>query len=294
MKTESRRQGNRVWAAVLTCVLAMTVLFAVQAKPVRADETGVWPFQDVAVMEGDWVYESVSYVYNRHIMTGLDARYFGTESLLARAQFAVILYRMNGKPPVVYEERFPDVKEGTWYSDAVLWANSVGIVNGYEDGNFGPADVITREQMLVMMYRYAKYMQYDTSLTADLSGYPDALAVSDWAWEAMRWAVGSGVIHGDGGYLNPQGTVNRVVCATIIMNFLETYDPLEPEQTPEPEVEPTPEPEVEPTPEPEVEPTPEPTPEQTPEESIPDLQPDTDESEEAEKTNDAVSQNEWP
>lgn len=191
------------------------------------------PFVALAWMEfkdmvpGAWYTNAVKYVYNKGIMTGLTANNFGASDSLARAQFAVILYRMNGSPAVEYAPTFPDVPKGQWYTDAVLWANRNGIVNGYSDsGLFGTSDRINREQMAVMMYRYANGKGYDTSKSADFSSFADASKVNTFAKEAMSWAVGNGIITGknQGTLLDPQGNASRAECATIIMRFMEKYE----------------------------------------------------------------------
>ena len=112
-----------------------------------------------------------------------------------------------------------------WYTSPILWAAKEGVVTGYENGNFGPADRITREQMAVMMYRYANAKGYDTEYKADFSRYQDSVYVSSFAQDAMCWAVGNGIITGTdhGTRLNPQGYANRAECATIIMRFCEMY-----------------------------------------------------------------------
>lgn len=182
------------------------------------------PFTDVP--SDAWFYDSVKYVYDNGLMTGLNDTTFGPAESLARAQFAVILHRMNGEPKVEYSNRFLDVPDNQWFTDAILWANDIGVVNGYTDtGLFGTSDMINREQMAVMMYRYANYMKYDTSQKADFSKFQDADSVNQFAREAMEWAVGSGIITGtDGGTkINPQGNANRAECATIIMRFCEKY-----------------------------------------------------------------------
>lgn len=190
---------------------------------VQGDFKGDVPFSDVP--RGAWFFESVKYVHRNWLMTGLDNSQFGPGQNLARAQFAVILYRMNGEPSVAYTPKFHDVGAGLWYTDAILWASGQGVVTGYSNGNFGPGDYINREQMAVMMYRYAQQKGYNTSTQTDISGYPDAAYVSDFAVEAMRWAVGTGIITGtdNGTRLNPQGNANRAECATIIMRFCERY-----------------------------------------------------------------------
>lgn len=181
-------------------------------------------YKDVG--NGDWYYDYVYYVFSKGLMTGLNEEYFGPSQTLARAQFAVILYRMNNSPAVTYTAKFPDVAEGIWYTDAILWASGTGVVTGYTStGMFGPGDNINREQMAVMMYRYANYMGYDVSEKADFSKFKDASKVSAYAQEAMSWAVGIGIITGkdNGTAIDPQGNANRAECATIIMRFRNKY-----------------------------------------------------------------------
>ncbi len=184
----------------------------------------VLPFTDVP--RGEWYYESVAYVNANGLMTGLTPTLFGPNETLARAQFAVILHRMNDTPDVVYKKTFSDVADNIWYTDGILWASSTGVVNGYSTGAFGPDDNISREQMAVMMYRYANYKKYDTSLKADYNQFRDASKVSSFATEAIRWAVGNGIINGknNGTLIDPQGNATRGECATIIMRFVELYE----------------------------------------------------------------------
>ncbi len=173
-----------------------------------------------------WYYDYVKYVYDRGLMTGLNENDFGAVQSLARAQFAVILYRMEGEPKVEYKDVFPDVADGQWYTDAIMWANQAGIVTGYTDsGLFGFADDINREQMAVMMHRYAEYKGFDISKKADFNAFSDAASVNEFADEAMQWAVGTGIISGkdEGTRIDPQGDAARAECATIIQRFVTAY-----------------------------------------------------------------------
>jgi len=177
------------------------------------------PFTDVR--SGAWYYNYIQYVYDHKIMTGLSSTIFGPENSLPRAQFAVILYRMEGSPAVAYSPKFPDVSKGAFYASAVLWASEKGIVSGYGNGKFGPADVITREQIMAMMYRYAVNCKgYDMSEVNDLSSFPDRAKVSSFAVSAVMWAVGAGLVSGDHNNINPQGSATRAQCAAIIVRFL--------------------------------------------------------------------------
>lgn len=184
------------------------------------------PFTDVS--KDLWYYESIKYVYVHGMMTGRDETTFSPDRNLTRAEFSKILYRIAGEPEVEYKDIFPDVREGLWYTDGILWAYEEGIVTGHGDGTFRPEDNITREQMALMMYRYAISKDYDVKERADYSDYVDADKVSSYAEEAMSWAVGNGIITGkdkeEGKLLDPQGKATRAECATIIMRFCEKYD----------------------------------------------------------------------
>ncbi len=184
-----------------------------------------FPFKDVT--EDDWYYEAVDFVRRSNLMNGQDKKTFGPAGMLTRAQFAMILYRMSGAPKIEYTEKFSDVPKNEWFAKAVLWVDRVGIAGGYSGTDmFGPNDNISREQMAVMMYRYAGYKNYDTGLRADISPYEDASAVSDYAADAMKWAVGSGILTGknNGAILEPQGLAMRCECAMIIMRFVKKYE----------------------------------------------------------------------
>lgn len=199
----------------------------------EGEDTGKMLYWDVK--PEDWYYDAAEYAFYNNIMTGLRTTQFGPSENLARAQFATILHRIQGTPEVEYTERFPDVTMGQFYTGAVLWASQkdVNIITGYEDsGLFGPSDYITREQLVTMMYRYAKFVKADTSITSELTGFADADKVNEFAAEAMKWAVGTGMIKGDNGLLNPGGNANRAECATIIMRFIQYLEkhPAEPDQ----------------------------------------------------------------
>lgn len=180
------------------------------------------PFEDVPT--DAWFYRAVVSMYSNEIMTGLTENIFGPGEELSRGQFATILYRMTGAPAVPYAPVFSDVPDDdAFYKDAAIWACAVDVITGYEDGRFGPSDLITREQMATIMYRYAEGMGIDVSARVDLSAYPNGGSVSPFAVEAMSWAVAVGLISGEGadGSLNPQGNASRAVCATIIMRFID-------------------------------------------------------------------------
>ena len=177
------------------------------------------PFVDVA--EGDWFYDAVVYAYQNELMDGVGGNRFAPNSETTRAQLVTILYRLEGQPAVSGDLPFTDVEAGIWYTDAILWAAQNGIVNGVTDTTFAPGDEITRQQLVTILYRYAEAKGYDVSASADLSGYPDADQVQDYAQPAMAWAVAEGIVEGMDGTLKPAGNASRAQIATILMRFCE-------------------------------------------------------------------------
>ena len=180
------------------------------------------PFTDVK--GADWFYNYVESTYWTGLMTGKTESTFAPNEKLARAQFALILYRMEGSPEVNTDKAAFADAGADWYKDAVIWASQNGIITGYSDtGLFGPADPITREQMATIMYRYTKYKQWPVDQTTELSAYPDASKVSSFAQNSVAWAVANGIISGNNGNLDPQGSAVRAQAATIITRFIDAY-----------------------------------------------------------------------
>ena len=181
------------------------------------------PFEDVA--EGAWYEDSVAYVSGAGLMVGTSEDNFSPTMEANRAMMAAILYRMAGSPAVNGENPFADVPDGTWYTDAVIWAAENGIVAGYDANTFGPTRGITREQMAAMFYRFAKYMGYDTSASADLSAFEDADQISNYAKTAMSWANAEGLIVGmSADRLAPKATTQRAQMAAMIMRFCQKFE----------------------------------------------------------------------
>ena len=170
-----------------------------------------------------WYHSAVDYAVENQLMNGVSETKFDPNGSTTRAMLATILYRMEKSPKVTGENPFTDVKAGQWYTDAVIWANAKGIVEGYGGGKFGPMDTLTREQFAAMLQRYARYKDYNVGKTADLSGYADAKQISPWAKAAMQWANAEGLITGRSETtLVPKGSATRAETATILMRFQET------------------------------------------------------------------------
>ena len=166
------------------------------------------------VPEDAWYADAVEFAASHELFAGTD-KGFEPAAPMTRAMLAAVLYRLEdatakGTNP------FADVPDGTWYTDAVTWASAEGIVAGTDKG-FEPNANITREQIAAMLYRYAKAIGLDMSASAELGAFPDGGDVADWASEAMRWAVGVGLFHGNAdGSLNPKGDATRAEVATLL------------------------------------------------------------------------------
>ena len=183
------------------------------------------PFVDVP--ENTWYRDAVSYVYRNGLMNGTSATTFTPGGSMTRGMLVTVLWRIDGAVPVSNEERvcFEDIG-GAWYTDAVAWAYSNGIVNGVSATRFEPNRIITRQEAVTIFHRYC----VDTSLmsagsTAELNGFADKDSVQAWAGDAFVWAVSTGLIEGSvsGGkvYLNPNDHLNRAQAAILLQRCVE-------------------------------------------------------------------------
>lgn len=176
------------------------------------------PFTDVS--ESDWFYEDVMFVFANGLMIGTSDTTFSPEISTSRAMIVVTLWRMEGEPAAKGANPFTDVENGAWYTEAITWANENGIAVGYGNGCFQPETPVTREQLAAFFYRYAEYKGYDITITGSLDRFNDKENVSDWAKEAMAWAVGYGLIGGKGNnMLDPQGEATRAEFAAMLQRF---------------------------------------------------------------------------
>ena len=174
------------------------------------------PFNDVAYTS--WYYDAVKFVYDKGIMDGVSYYRFAPDATITRGMVVTMLWRMAGEP---YEAAagFTDVAAGRYYTTAVAWAAKNGIVEGMTSTTFAPDQAITREQLASILYRYAKWLGF-SGYGSDISGYTDAGKVSSYAYDAMSWAVRSGVVTGTSArVLDPQGTASRAAAAQMFMNF---------------------------------------------------------------------------
>ena len=177
-----------------------------------------WPFVDV--VQGDWYYDAVKYVYEHSIMVGMSGTTFEPETSLNRGMVVQMLYNLEGKPAVTSENPFTDVHSTQWWYDAVRWGAANEVVAGYGDGKFLPEQNISRQEFAQMLYNYAKYKGYDLTAAGDLSKFPDGDETASWAKTALSWANGFELINGfEDETLRPQATTTRAQAASILMKF---------------------------------------------------------------------------
>ncbi|MBC8536407.1 S-layer homology domain-containing protein [Feifania hominis] len=172
------------------------------------------------VREGDWFESNVAFAVARGLFQGVSETQFAPNDPMTRAMFVTVVHRLEGLP-AGGEGRFDDVPAETWYFEAVNWAAENGIVDGKGDG-FLPEDFITRQELAVMMFRYANTLGMDRSESAELSRFSDGEKTADWAREAMQWAVGSWLVTGrEGAVLDPTGTASRAEVATMLQRLIQ-------------------------------------------------------------------------
>ena len=189
-------------------------------KPVTEEEVKKLPFKDVT--DSDWYYEAVQFVYEKGIMVGTSDVTFAPSQTITRAMVVTMLHRMEGKPLTNNKITFKDVEDGTWYTEAIRWANKAGIVSGYSEDTFGTNDAITREQMLVILYRYAMYKKIDVKLDKDAEkmAFNDNDKIADWVRPAAEWAYANGIVKGANTYLMPKDNATRAMTASMFQSFI--------------------------------------------------------------------------
>ena len=178
----------------------------------------ILPFDDIS--QSAWYYGAVEYVYSNDMMQGTSATTFSPEVEMSRGMIATVLYRLENTPALTDNISFSDVGRNEWYTDAIQWAAENNIMSGYGNNQFGPMDSVTREQLALILYNYTASKGISVTTAGDLSSFRDAQNTSDWAEEAISWAVGVGLLSGKGnGILDPTGTATRAEVAQILMNY---------------------------------------------------------------------------
>ena len=202
---------------------------------VKDSVSNIRDYSDVS--ENDWFFDSVDFVSDQSIMSGVGNDMFAPNSTCTRAMMAAILWKMHGSETPTLHSPFNDLT-ADWYKNAVIWAAQNGIANGISDKGFAPDLNVTREQFATFLYRYAQFkegvLKQDEETPVftpahlefvvsdvDISGFGDSEAVSDYAQDAVKWAVEKGIISGTPeGNIDPQGTATRAEIATMIARYL--------------------------------------------------------------------------
>ena len=234
---------KKLFALILCIVMCVTAAISTNALFYEKVDTNDHVDISSTVLQ-DWYKDAYKFVTSQSIMsesyTGHKELYedadfyfyyyfdfYGSRSI-TRSEIVTILSRYNGSYdslPIFISanhtcESFVDVPDGQWYTSSAQWAFENGIVNGVGGAYFAPERTITREEFAAMLYRYTEYLEVDTSARVDYSDFADSESVSDWAHDAMSWAVAEGLINGKPGkLLAPQDTITRAEVATVIYRF---------------------------------------------------------------------------
>ena len=175
-------------------------------------------FKDIERVES-WAGDAIEFTSARELFSGTGNNNFQPDGKMSRGALVTLLYRLSYEPdaPAL---KFGDVDESSIYADAVAWADSNSIVSGYGNGTFMPDNVITREQLVTLIYQYAQFKGVVKPNTGNINSFTDADKVSNYAKEAMAWAIGAGIVSGQGdNTLNPTGSTTRAQTAVILMKL---------------------------------------------------------------------------
>ncbi len=178
------------------------------------------PFNDVFL--SDWFYEDVYGVYETGLMNGVSETMFAPEESLTRGMFVTVLYRAEGEPQTG-ENHFADVSSTDYFAKAVSWAKETGLVLGISETEFAPQTIISREQMVTILYRYARYKTMDVSVgeSTNILSYEDFMHIAEYAIPAMQWACGEGLLYHENGSLEPKENAKRAQVAMALNKLME-------------------------------------------------------------------------
>lgn len=204
---------------ILSLILALVTAMSMAAAPASAGE-GESPYRDVKTSR--WSFSDIMYATENGLMNGVADGVFSPAGTMTRAMVVTVLWRMQGEPEVGYSPVFSDVKDGKWYTGAVIWASKNGVVNGVGGGKFAPSDTVTREQLAAIIMRYAPIEYIIPEENADITGYADYGKVHSFAKGAMSWANAVGLIKGvTNTTLSPRSGATREQFAAILRRFRE-------------------------------------------------------------------------
>ena len=186
-------------------------------------ETSLNKYDDL-VSDSEYA-DAAEFVIEKGIMSGVNEKEFAPEVAASRAMAVTSLWKAEGSPVVNYVVSFEDVDAESWYGEAVRWAASTGIINGYTDKEFAPDDMITRQQLAAVMWRYAKSENADVSIgdRTNILSYDDVFHVSEYAIPAFQWTCGSGIMPGStNGTLAPNEHVSRIYFASVLYRYFQS------------------------------------------------------------------------
>lgn len=210
--------------------LGLILIFAMVASllPGVSMAEGNLPFEDVHI--SDWYYEQIEYVYENGLMMGTTPFKFSPQEPTTRGQLVTVLYRIE-KEPKTEGPSFSDVKPCFYYEDPIKWASKNNIVAGYGDGRFGPEDIITREQLISIFYRYSEFKGIDMKNPGDVRHQADAKNISPYAIKAMSWGMHYKLYSTKGNNkTEPQLLANRIEIANVLANYMKNIK--KPEKSP--------------------------------------------------------------
>ncbi len=177
------------------------------------------PFQDVSPAHSQ--YEDIAYAYNNELMRGTSETLFDPDANVNRAMLATVIYRNSGEREVFINPKFSDVSPSAWYAKAVQWNSDVDLMNGVAEGVFAPENQLTREQLATILFRYAKYRKSDVNSFEDILYLADESEISEWAYQAMKWAHKNNLLSIEKGFIRPKATATRADVARALHAVME-------------------------------------------------------------------------
>lgn len=186
--------------------------------------TGEVPLAFTDVLLGQWYYEDVRFVVEGGLFQGVGGGRFNPGGTMERGMMTTVLHRLAGEPPVSGAQMFTDVPAEVWYAPGTAWCAQQKIVEGVGGGRFNPSGKVTREQIAVMLYKYAMQTGHAVTERGELSGFADSRSVSSWAADAMSWAVGTKILNGSDGKLLPGASATRAQVAAMLHRFSDWLD----------------------------------------------------------------------
>ena len=213
---------KRTPSSLLAALLAAATLFSAQAPVFAAGSPTLEQADSSQTSSGStWYTEAAEDCDNRGLINTSYHMRFQPDEPMTRAQIAVAFYGAVGNPKLTGTRYYPyqDVYPGSWYTSGIIWVWRQKIMEGYSEQRFGPEDPVTREQMACILFNYANYKGLDTKATSAFDGFTDADSISNWAENAMAWAVSNGLINGAAGRLTPSGTASRAEITALLRNF---------------------------------------------------------------------------